>query len=624
MLNELFLKISMNDIDGVKSLVENGSDINVTDTQGFPPLFYAFKNGHTEIAQYLIKKGARMNMEDMLEAVNQYQSIAEVVPTGIFQSDKNGICSYANERWCELNGITLESILGSHWGRHVHPSDEKEVTESWKESTGQNKLFDCEFRVKTPDGHVRWLLCHAAPQFDALGEVHSYVGGVTDVTQRRVAEERLKIIAQYDPLTGLANRSLLQDRIKRALIRAKRHKQFMALLFLDLDGFKLINDSLGHEVGDELLKKVAQRLEACVRQSDTIARLGGDEFTVLLEDVSHDTDVAIVANKILSKLSKPFLLGNNEVYVTTSIGIALSEGGEANDVLGLLKQADIAMYQAKDMGRNNFQYYTKELNQQIQKRMVLGMNLHKALDNKQFVLYYQPQIDVETGKIVGHEALLRWDHPEFGDVSPAEFVPILEENGLIIPVSNWLTKQACLQNKKWKDMDPDNYHSYVSINLSARQFRASDLVKLLTEVLNETRLPPEMLVAEITESLLVTDDMSTLNILKKIKDLGIRVALDDFGTGYSSLSYLKKFPIDILKIDRSFVSGVVNDKDDAEITKAIIGLAKTLNLRVVAEGVESQEVLEFLKRCDCDSYQGYLFSKPLPADEITQQLFKKE
>ena len=438
--------------------------------------------------------------------------------------------------------------------------------------------------------------------------------------ERKRAEEELAYMAQYDPLTGLANRALFRDRLEHALARAERNGNLVALMFLDLDRFKAVNDTLGHSYGDELLKEVARRVEGRVRESDTVARLGGDEFAIVLEDLSYAQDAIPVAQDILDLVSQPLVLDGHEVFVTGSIGIAVRPPSEGDR---LLKDADAAMYRAKQRGRNSHEFYTEEMNVQAHERLALERDLRRALDREEFLLHYQPQVDLATGKIVGAEALLRWQHPERGLVSPGEFIPVLEDTGMIVPVGEWVLRTACRQGRVWQESGLGPLR--VAANLSARQFGQEGLVDTVAGILEETGLDSLTLELEITESLLMDDVEASTQALTELKRSvsGIRIAIDDFGTGYSSLYRLKTLPIDLIKIDRSFVRDIAADPDDAAIVTAILGLAHNLRLEVIAEGVETGEQMAFLRERGCDLAQGYYLSRPIPAGELTELLGKE-
>ena len=430
-------------------------------------------------------------------------------------------------------------------------------------------------------------------------------------------EEKLYHQAHYDPLTDLPNRTLLKDRLPQALVRAKRNNTQVAVLFLDLDRFKSINDSLGHAAGDLFLREITHRLTQCVRAIDTVARLGGDEFTIIIPDITINQDVTsdiiLIADKILSVVAEPFMLHGHEVSTTASIGIALSPR-DADDYDELLKNADSAMYHAKSKGRGNYQFYSPDLNAAAIERLDMENSLRHALDQDQLELYYHAQVEISSGQIVGAEALLRWWHPSKGLIPPAKFIPLAEQTGLIVPIGEWVLKTACAQNKAWRNAGLAPIR--VAINLAARQFSDQDLVRKIEQILRQTGLDPEGLELEITEGTVMEDTETAIKILNDLKGMGLQVAIDDFGTGYSSLTYLKQFPIDTLKIDQSFVRDITTDRHDASIVATIIGLGHSLNLKVVAEGVETEEQLRMLRSSRCDEFQGYLTSKPLPAREF--------
>lgn len=428
------------------------------------------------------------------------------------------------------------------------------------------------------------------------------------------AEQRVRHMAAHDMLTGLPNRNLLQDRIAQALARDRRNQEKTAVLFIDLDHFKVINDSLGHDIGDLLLKEIASRLLGCVRSEDTLSRQGGDEFIVVLDNISSAADASTVAQKILNDLALPFYIENEELHIGASIGIAIHPGdGDKVDVL--LRNSDIAMYHAKEAGRNNYQFFASEMKRKAMERYSLGVDLRHALERNELRLYYQPVFGMQAGKIESMEALLRWQHPELGLVSPQKFISLAEETGLIVPIGEWVLKTASLQIKTWQVQGYEVPR--IAINLSTRQFRHKTLLSDISRVLGESKISSSCLSFEITESMLAQNVDESAKILNQLNEMGLEIALDDFGTGYSSLSYLKRFPITTLKIDRSFVRDIASDPNDAAIISAIIAMADSLNMRVVAEGIETEEQLNFLKKKGCRNYQGFYFSKPLPASEIT-------
>jgi diguanylate cyclase (GGDEF)-like protein/PAS domain S-box-containing protein len=449
---------------------------------------------------------------------------------------------------------------------------------------------------------------------DAAKSMGSQIG---QYIARQQVEERVRHLAHYDELTGLPNRTMFNERLGHALSGAQRAERSLVVLFIDLDRFKNINDTLGHDAGDHVLKEVAQRLRSCLRASDTVGRLGGDEFVVLLEEPPRPLNAAVVAQKMLVALGKPFPVQGQEFHITASIGIS-SYPDDGTDMQTLMKNADIAMYRAKEQGKNNFQFYSAQINGHSIERLTLESSLRRALERSEFLLHYQPKLDLGTGRVTGVEALVRWQQPERGLIPPAEFIQLAEETGLIVPIGEWVLKTACAQNKTWQHQGLPPVR--VAVNLSARQFAHADLLQDVSQVLKETGLDPAFLEFEITESMVMHNPEHAIVLLNELKAIGIHLAIDDFGTGYSSLGYLKRFPLDSLKIDRAFIRDLPGDSDDVAITRAIIAMAHSLRLSVVAEGVETAEQQDFLLEHDCDEIQGYYFSKPQPAAEIASLL----
>jgi len=439
--------------------------------------------------------------------------------------------------------------------------------------------------------------------------------------ERKKIERGFCYMAQYDALTGLANRALFMERLDRSIIRANRNNSQVAIMFIDLDHFKRINDTLGHCAGDALLREVSTRIKQCTREDDTVSRVGGDEFTIILENVKHMNDAVIVANKIIKCISNPILVNDVELYVTPSIGITMYPS-DADNIEQLLKHADTAMYRAKEEGRDGFQFYTDGMNQETEERMELEARLRQALHHNEFQLYYQPKIDIQTGEMLGAEALIRWNQRELGMILPDKFIPLAEETGLIISIGEWVVREACRQMQEWLSAGLEPIR--VAINLSPRQFNQQDLTDMILDTSMEYSIVPRNIELEITESLLMNDTETSIKILSKLKDWGMHVSIDDFGTGYCSLGYLKSFPIETLKIDRSFVKDITTDPDDAAICSAIIALGHKLRLNVTAEGIETVEQLEFLKQQGCDEAQGYYFSKPLAAADFTNYVVKSK
>ena len=466
---------------------------------------------------------------------------------------------------------------------------------------------------------------------DRAGNVIGISGIARDVTARRreqhaLAEsekryrllfEQVQFLAYFDALTGLPNRTLLQDRLTKALAAARRQRHKVALLFLDLDRFKDINDSLGHSVGDLLLQEVAGRLKTWGREQDTIARLGGDEFLIMLTDIKNIRDAAVATERLMDAMTAEFVVQGHSLEISCSLGISMfPEHGADGETL--IKNADAAMYCAKEHGRNNFQFFTQDMNVEVMERLTLERGLRLALEKEEFFLVYQPQMDIATGRITGLEALLRWQNPELGPVPPDKFIPIAENSRLIMPIGEWVLRTACSQARKWQD---DGIPAVtVAVNVSAVQFRQEDFCKFIKRILDETGLAPHFLELELTESLLLANADVTFSVLQELTDMGVTLAIDDFGTGYSSFTYLRQFRVSKLKIDRSFITNVAANPDDAAITAAIIGMAKNLNLKVIAEGVETEAQVSFLRGHQCDEIQGYYFSKPLAVDEVAHKL----
>ncbi|MEO7557765.1 MAG: EAL domain-containing protein [Gammaproteobacteria bacterium] len=465
--------------------------------------------------------------------------------------------------------------------------------------------------------HPQWVSVNAKAINDNEGIVRGVVAVFSDITKRKGDEQHLRSLAQYDALTGLPNRNLFRDRLRQAMSRASRTQKMLALMFLDIDHFKDINDTLGHDAGDSVLKAIAERLKDCLREGDTIARLGGDEFTMILEGMEGAEDVAEVAQKILHSLAQPLMLDDQDIFLTTSIGITLYPG-DVDDSDNMLKKADIAMYQAKSLGRNNYQFYTAEMTQRASEHLTREGELRHALEHGEMIPYYQPQVDLSSGQIIGVEVLLRWRHPELGLIPCSRFIDLAEKTGLIVPIGDWVLRVACAQTKAWHDAGFGFLR--IAVNQSARQFKQPDRVSSIADMLADTGLDAHYLDLEITEELLMENTETSMATCAELRSLGVHIAIDDFGAGYSSLSYLKNFSFDCLKIDQSFIQNIPRNTQDAAIITAIITLAHNLHLRVVAEGVETQEQMAFLHDQGCEGIQGFVFSKPLPADELTALL----
>jgi diguanylate cyclase (GGDEF)-like protein/PAS domain S-box-containing protein len=680
----------------------------------------------------------------LLQNEEHYHLLARLAPVGIFRTDAQGHCTYTNKRWCDIAGIDPAQARGEGWVQAIHPDDRQHIFDRWYAAAKNDLPFVEECRMQRPDGVTTWVLAQASAERGADGRVTGYVGSVTDITERKLAdknlresnellerifdsthfclgyldrdfnfirvnqayaktcghppeyfpgknhfqiypheeneaifrrvvqtgepftaiakpfeypdhpewgvtywdwtlhplkddagnveavlfvlldvterrrtEDQLNALAYYDALTGLPNRQQLHDHLRWAMKDAANRERLVAILFLDLDRFKNINDTLGHDVGDALLKEVAVRLKTSVRPGDVISRLGGDEFTIVLANIAHLDDVTRVAQKLLDHFLPPFRIAGRDLFISPSIGITLYpfDGNNAED---LIKNADIAMYHAKELGRNNFQFYTPELNVRAARRLELETGLRLALERNEFVLHFQPLVKMDSGKITGMEALLRWQHPEYGLIPPMEFIPLAEETGLIVPIGEWVLRAACAQIKAWHDAGFPAMH--VAVNLSSVQLQQKNFVDVVKRALRETGLEPRYLDLELTETLLMQDMEAAEAILKELHALGVLFSLDDFGTGYSSLSYLKRFPIDFLKIDRSFVRDITRDRYGAGIVRAIIVMAHTLGIKVIAEGVETAGHFRFLRQQGCDISQGYYCSRPLATESFTELL----
>ena len=468
---------------------------------------------------------------------------------------------------------------------------------------------DFVYQMETKPGELHWFSISGKPIFED-GVFKGYRGTGTDITQRREAEQRIEFLAYHDALTGLPNRVLLQDRLQQAIAQAERSHSGLALVFLDLDNFKKINDSLGHAAGDALLREVARRLQYCVRDSDTISRQGGDEFVIILRELHGVDSCTPVLGKVMEALQEPFNWEGNELATSASIGIALYPD-DGPDFETLRKKADMAMYRAKEAGRNTYRFFDEEMDDEAVEHLLMRSGLRRALERGEFLLHYQPQIDLASGRVIGAEALLRWQHPEYGLVPPGRFIPIAEESGLIVPIGEWVLREACRQAAHWtrQGLPP----LVVAVNLSAVQFRRGSVDLTVTRALADAGLAPAQLELELTESILIQDAEQVLAAVRRLKQLGVKLSIDDFGTGYSSLSYLKRFDIDKLKIDQSFIRDLASDPDDAAIVRAIIQMAHSLGLQAIAEGVETPDMLAQLQAFGCDQAQGYHYARPMPA-----------
>lgn len=543
------------------------------------------------------------------------KNIIENANEGVVVTDLEGVITDVNEAYESITGYSRDEVVGqtpavNKSGRH----DRAFYQEMWNcihdKGFWQGEIWD---RRKSGEVYPKWLSINTVR--DDKGKPSHYVGIFSDITSKKSTEEQLERLAYFDSLTALPNRLLFRDRLGQEIAAARRHENKVALLFLDLDRFKYVNDTLGHAAGDELLQIVAQTLQDNVRDSDTVSRLGGDEFTVIIPDIDHVDQVSGITQKIIDELGMPLQLRGQEVQIGASVGVAIFPD-DGDNIDQLSRHADMALYKAKDEGRNNFQFFSAELQIHIAERLALEEDLRKGLQRNEFLLYYQPKYNVATGDISGMESLVRWQQPERGLVSPVDFIPLAEETGLIIPMSEFILREACQQTAAW--IAASNLPLKVAVNLSARQFQQQDLIGVIKSVLAESGLPAASLELELTESMVMGNVDEAIQTMHALRDLGLSLAIDDFGTGYSSLSYLKRFPINTLKIDQSFVRDLTTDSDDASIIQAIIAMGRQLDMHVVAEGVETKEQLEFLRQHECEEVQGYLMSRPLPAMDFAK------
>ena len=557
------------------------------------------------------------------EAAKQ-AAILDALPAHIALLDAHGIIISVNEAWRQFARANMvqgpQYTVGMDYLDVCDRSRGDGSSEAHHAAagiravlSGEQKTFSIEYPCHSPTEH-RWFLLTVTPV--GTDRPQGVVVMHLNITAQRSVADQLAYLAQHDFLTNLPNRILLNDRIGQAIALAPRHDKQVAVLFLDLDGFKHINDSLGHPVGDRLLQSIAQRLEKCVRTADTVSRQGGDEFVILLSEAERGEDAAVIAKRILQSLAEPYSIGHHELHVTASIGISVypEDGPDAET---LIKNADTAMYQAKDNGRNSYRFFKSEMNVRAVKRQTVEEGLRRALERQEFTLHYQPKVSLKTGAITGAEALIRWTHPTRGLVSPAQFIPIAEECGLIRPIGNWALREACKQAQAWRIAGLPR--ASMAVNVSAMQLRHGNFLESVFSILNDVGFDPSSLELELTESVLMKHADSTAAILQALRETGVQVSIDDFGTGYSSLSYLAKFPIDSLKIDQSFVRQISSRQDPAIVT-AVISMARSLKLRVIAEGVETRDELEFLKAHLCDEAQGYYFSHPVPPEQFARLL----
>ena len=581
--------------------------IPILDAQGNPEYLLGISQDITE--RKLAEQALRASEE-------RFRLIAENVSDLIAVIDTDGKRLYNSPSYLALFG---EDVLlpGSDSFAQIHLDDREQVIQLFHETVKSGHGRPTQFRFLLPDGNVRFIESRANAVRGKSGEVDRIIVVSRDVTERLSADERVRHLAHHDLLTDLPNRVLMRDRIEQALIQAQRSNRRAAILFIDLDHFKNVNDLLGHTVGDQLLREVAQRLTRCVRESDTVSRQGGDEFIVLLQGLPMRAHAVVTAEKIVEAFSQPFTLSNHTLDVTASIGLSVypDDGIDADT---LLRNADTAMYHAKASGRHGYQFFNVELEHAVRHRVDLGKRPREAIDNNEFTLHYQPRIDLTTGSVPSIEALVRWNHPELGLIGPMQFIPYAEESGIIVSLGKWILREACRQNDAWRRSGYP--HLRIAVNVSGRQFRQHDFVKTVSTILAETRVSADALELELTETVFMQEAGHTKASFEQLRKMGVQLAIDDFGIGYSNLSYLKRFGVDRLKIDQSFIRDITTDRNDAAIVSAIMAMARSLQIEVTAEGVETEQQLLYLRNLGCSEAQGFLFSRPLPAAECEQQM----
>ncbi len=576
-----------------------------------------------QIANAEARRARRLAEANLRSSETLLNSIVNTAADGIIVTDDAGTIEFVNAAMERLFGWKALELIGRNVSCLMLPRQRTRHTKYLAKRDPDAKIRAVgvarELKAQRKDGSI-----FAAEL--AVNEMHidgrlKFTGILRDITERKRANERIQYLAHYDELTGLPNRTFFAQLLEQALRESTFEKMEIATLFIELDRFKIINDTLGHDAGDSVLRQVATRLTEAMLQQDVVSRFGGDGFVVLVRDCANAADAAQVAQKLLTVLARPYVLAGHEYHLTASIGISTFPD-DGSDTQTLLKNAETAMYRAKARGTNSYQFYSAEMNVHSFERLVLEGFLRHALELQQFQLYYQPKIDLRTGRVTGMEALLRWMHPGMGTISPVKFIPLAEETGLIVPIGAWVLEAACAQNRLWQEQGLPPMR--VAVNLSARQFAHGDvLLATIEDVLKRTGMPAHLLELEITESVAMDNPEHAVALLKKLKALGITLAIDDFGTGYSSLAYLKRFPLDSVKIDRSFIKDIPGDSDDVAIAQAVIALAHSLHLTVIAEGVETDAHVEFLQAQGCDEAQGFLFGKPVPPDQFVELLVRR-
>lgn len=588
--------------DGTKRYVEASVSLKKDPSEN-PVGFQGFTHDVTD------RKQAE---EALRHSEEKYRNILENIQEAYFEVDLAGNFTFFNDSLCRLTGCTRKELTGTNYSRFSDKENSQKVFLAFNKVYNTGKPTEgFDWLIIRKGGSKRYIEASVSLQKDSSGKPSGFKGVIRDITERKRIEQELNYMATHDTLTGLPNRLMFNQLLNQAIQSAKRNKNQLAVFFIDLDRFKIINDTLGHEAGDQLLQETAKRFRQSLRAVDVVGRLGGDEFVILIEDFHDMSQVAKVAHKILSAAIKPMVIIGEECRVTASIGISVYPD-DGQDEQSLMKNADIAMYFAKEEGKNNYQFYSRDIKSQSTERLSIETNLRRALERGELSLDYQARLDFRTNEITGVEALLRWNNQYLGAVTPTQFIPVAEETGLIVPIGKWVMKTACAQNMAWQKQGLPPV--CVAVNLSLRQLMDDNLLEDIKSVLKETGLAPNLLELEITESMVMHNPSRLIALLTKIKALGVRLAIDDFGTGYSSLAQIKHFPIDTLKVDRSFIRNLPQDSEDKAITEAIITMGKTLSLTVVAEGVETPEQENYLREHVCDEMQGFYFSKPVAAE----------
>ncbi|MDF2633299.1 MAG: hypothetical protein K0R78_173 [Pelosinus sp.] len=559
--------------------------------------------------------------QDATVLEDNYQAIFSSVNDGIIIYDVESLNMIeANHKACEIFGLSKDNLLLTRlqdFGTGETPyTQEEALTWFQKAIQGETPLYD--WKIKNSQGE--YVDLEVSLKYTMLGGKWRMLAVVRDISERECAKEKIYRLVNFDTLTKLPNKTLFNDRLHIAMAHAKRNREQLAVLFLDLDRFKIINDSLGHHVGDLVLQEVAERLQLCIRDEDTVCRMSADEFIILLTDIEKSSNITKIITRMTATLSMPFIVGENELRITSSIGISIyPHNGHTPEVL--VKHAELAMYHGKENGRNNYQFFTESLNEVVSERLSLENSLRLAIERNEFVLYYQPQIDINTSKLIGVEALIRWNHPQNGLISPAKFIPVAEDTGLIIPIGEWVLREVCQQHFTWLDFGLPGIQ--IAVNVSAIQFQEKQFFFTLQEILRSYNMNPAYLELELTEGILMRDATTATKELHSLKRLGVKLSIDDFGTGYSSLQYLSQFPIDKLKIDQTFIRAMTTHASSLAIVESITSLADKLHIKVIAEGVENNEELKILQKCGCNEVQGYYFSKPLPADKFIEWYYAR-